>query len=84
MAIRVGDIVFFRCNLHRDGEHSLQRGQRSIVERAGPDDTYLCKYDDAHARWVPGRWLEPEPGTFSLGFKKILERLRGYIRLDHV
>ena len=84
MAIRVGDIVFFRCNLHRDGEHSLQRGQRSIVVGAGPDDIYLCKYDDdddAHARWVPGRWLEPEPGTFSLGFKKILERPRGLYSL---
>ena len=70
--------MFFRCNLHRDGDHALQRGQRSIVVRAGADDTYLCKYDDdAHARWVPGRWLEPEPGTFSRGSKEIMERPRG-------
>ena len=43
-----------------------------IVVRAKPNvDRYLCKWD-GDERCVDGCWLEPYPGTFSLGFNRIL------------
>ena len=77
--IRVGDVVFCRCNLHRGEAPSVARGQRGTVMRAGPDDNWLCKFDDDDGKaWLPGKWLEASPGTFSLGFKAIMERTHGF------
>ena len=79
MAFGVGDVVVCRCKLRHHG-HELQRGDMGIVVRAGPNDRYLCKWDEDE-RCVDGCWLEPHPGTFSLGFNGILARPRQFYSL---
>ncbi len=47
--------------------------------KRGPNSDWLCKWDDDQGKaWVPVKWLEASPGTFSLGFKAIMERTHGF------
>ena len=63
--------MYCRCKLSH-GDRELRRGDMGIVVRAKPNvDRYLCKWD-GDERCVDGCWLEPYPGTFSLGFNRIL------------
>ena len=69
--------MYCRCNLSH-GDLQLRRGDMGIVVRAKPSvDRYLCKWD-GDERCVDGCWLEPYPGTFSLGFCVILAQRRQF------
>ena len=79
--------MFCRCPLRKDG-HELKRGQSGIVKKvfSAHDHVdlqghYLCRFNDQQHQQrdcvLPGLWLEQYPGTFSLGFNKLLESPSG-------
>ena len=76
--------MYCRCPLQKVGFRSLKRGQRGVVSHVYHGH-YLCTFiDDDNTVFhsaVAERFLEPSPGTFSLGFNRILESRDRFYRL---
>ena len=82
-----GEAVYCRCPLQKVGFRSLKRGQRGVVSHVYHGH-YLCTFiDDDNTVFhsaVAECLLEPSPGTFSLGFNRILALPLGFYNLGPV
>ena len=84
---QVGEAVYCRCPMHKDGMISLSRGQRGVVKHVFQGKLLgncLCTFEDNNTKHdcvIPEIWLEQSPGTFCLGLQRILESPGGFYRL---